>query len=88
MAFYLFLPLNVSSAAIRFAGEKVKHILEDSENEVARNQRKTLQYQKHLADQQLQQHQRKAQQMLSPTRNRNSPPTIKIASPPSTSRTR
>ncbi|SPO31062.1 related to TRX2 - thioredoxin II [Ustilago trichophora] len=85
MAFYLFLPLNVSSAAIRFAGEKVKHILEDSENEVARNQRKTLQYQKHLADQQLQQHQRKAQQMLSPTRDRsNNPPTIKIASPPST----
>ncbi|SPO30682.1 related to TRX2 - thioredoxin II [Ustilago trichophora] len=85
MAFYLFLPLNVSSAAIRFAGEKVKHILEDSENEVARNQRKTLQYQKHLADQQLQQHQRKAQQMLSPTRNRsNNPPTIKIASPPAT----
>lgn len=81
MAFYLFLPLNVSSAAIRFAGEKVKHILEDSENEVARNQRKTLQYQKHLADQQLQQHQRKQQQqqkqhqMLSPTRtSRTAPP--------------
>lgn len=88
MAFYLFLPLNVSSAVIRFAGEKVKHILEDSENEVARNQRKTIQYQKHLADQQLQQHQRKLtqqqqQQMMSPPRNRTSAaPTIKIASPP------
>ncbi|CCF48688.1 hypothetical protein NDA11_005429 [Ustilago hordei] len=55
VGFYLFLPLNVSSAAIRFAGEKVKHILQDSGNEVARNQRKTLQYQKHLADEQLQQ---------------------------------
>lgn len=88
MAFYLFLPLNVSSAAIRFAGEKVKHILEDSENEVARNQRKTLQYQKHLADQQLQQHQRKTQQMLSPPRNRVNPPSIRIASPPSSSRAR
>ncbi|KAJ1021314.1 hypothetical protein NDA18_005553 [Ustilago nuda] len=57
VGFYLFLPLNVSSAAIRFAGEKVKHILQDSGNEVARNQRKTLQYQKHLADEQLQQQQ-------------------------------
>ncbi|EST08820.1 PITH domain protein [Kalmanozyma brasiliensis GHG001] len=86
MAFYLFLPLNVSSAAIRFAGEKVKHILEDSEQEAARNQRKTLQYQKHLADQQLQQHQRKMsqqQQMLSPTRTRGeAPPSIKVAAPP------
>lgn len=93
VAFYLFLPLNVSSAAIRFAGEKVKHILEDSENEVARNQRKTLQYQKHLADHQLQQHHRKQQQqqqqhLLSPTRNRGNPSTIKIASPPAPSRTR
>ncbi|KAJ1017791.1 hypothetical protein NDA16_005108 [Ustilago loliicola] len=93
VAFYLFLPLNVSSAAIRFAGEKVQHILEDSENEVARNQRKTLQYQKHLADQQLQQHHRKQQhqqqqQLLSPTRNRGNPPTIKVASPPAPSRAR
>lgn len=92
MAFYLFLPLNVSSAAIRFAGEKVKHILEDSENEVARNQRKTLQYQKHLADQQLQQHQQRKvshqqqqsqQQVLSPTRRSGATaPSVKIASPP------
>ncbi|SPC63248.1 related to TRX2 - thioredoxin II [Ustilago sp. UG-2017b] len=57
VAFYLFFALNVSSAAIRFASEKVKHILQDSGNEVARNQRKTLQYQKHLADEQLQQQQ-------------------------------
>ncbi|TKY88904.1 hypothetical protein EX895_002145 [Sporisorium graminicola] len=87
VAFYLFLPLNVSSAAIRFAGDKVKNILEDSENEAARNQRKTLQYQKHLADQQLQQHQRKIseQQMLSPARSRANPPTIKIATAPSAS---
>lgn len=94
-AFYLFLPLNVSSAAVRFAGEKVKHILEDSENEAARNQRKTLQYQKHLADQQLQQHQRKISQkqyqhhpMLSPTRNRADASTIKIASASANPRTR
>ena len=57
VAFYLFFALNVSSAAIRFASEKVKHILQDSGNKVARNQRKTLQYQKHLADEQLQQQQ-------------------------------
>ncbi|GAC94829.1 thioredoxin [Pseudozyma hubeiensis SY62] len=92
LAFYLFLPLNVSSAAVRFAGEKVKHIMEDSENEAARNQRKTLQYQKHLADQQLQQHQRKIsqqqqqqQQVLSPTR---SAPTIKVAPAPVGNRSR
>ncbi|CBQ69001.1 related to TRX2-thioredoxin II [Sporisorium reilianum SRZ2] len=90
MAFYLFLPLNVSSAAVRFAGDKVKRILEDSENEAARNQRKSLQYQKHLADQQLQQHQRQQQQqqqqqMLSPTRSRVNPPSIKIATAPAVS---
>ncbi|PWY98120.1 hypothetical protein BCV70DRAFT_41154 [Testicularia cyperi] len=51
MAFYLFLPLNVSSAAIRFAGEKVKSILEDPDHDVAVKQhRKKLQYQQHLTD--------------------------------------
>jgi hypothetical protein len=65
-AFYLFLPLNVSSAAIRFAGDKVKSILEDSENEVAINQRKKIQYQKQLAAQQ--QHQQHQPQPSAPAR--------------------
>ncbi|KAN0062629.1 hypothetical protein ACQY0O_005170 [Thecaphora frezii] len=39
LAFYLFLPLSVSSAAIRFASEKVRHILEDSEEYTLRKQR-------------------------------------------------
>ncbi|GAC77631.1 hypothetical protein PANT_27d00045 [Moesziomyces antarcticus T-34] len=83
VAFYLFLPLNFSSAAIRLAGEKLKTVVEDSENEMARSQRKTLQYQKHLADQQLQQHQRKvSHQVLSPPRSRPTPPAIKVVSSP------
>ncbi|SNX87059.1 related to TRX2 - thioredoxin II [Melanopsichium pennsylvanicum] len=97
MAFYLFLPLNVSSAAIRFAGEKAKHFLEYSENEAARNHRKTLQYQKHLADQQLQQHQQRKQhhhnqqqQLLSPSRHRGesnvNTPSITVAAPPARAR--
>lgn len=46
MAFYLFLPLNASSAAIRFAGEKVKGILETPETEAAvTKHQKQLHYQ-------------------------------------------